>query len=442
MPRFRLIASLALATTLAGCTALLPSQTASPAASSVVATPLPTFVQSASPVVSASPPGSAAPTSTPTLEPSVSVEPSISAPPIASPSMTNPWLQLRGDRGLGHVLRLQDVTAVNGRYALVAGLGDNWFEEADTVLTSDNGIDWTQQSLPGIDTWMWLYTFVHGAPEFVVVAGDNNNATSVLDVSSDGTQWSTQAWPFDSVDVTFGEAGSSLVALADGRTWSSSNGIDWTQSADGPDDSILVDTQAGAAAISDANGSSTKPSFLTADGVNWVGFGGLADMTDTDKVIASAHTSTSTVLISARDWEFSNQRRAWTFDGHVWRRSQNAPLGARNVTSTADGFVATGICYPPGTRDPQDAEDETTIGVTWISADGDSWRLLTSDTDQWRGKEMMQVLETDSGLAGLGSDSSLSAAESASGTVWLWNGTQPISRATTVDDPRTVCGSL
>ena len=335
------------------------------------------------------------------------------------------------------------MTQIDGQYALIAGLGDNWFfEEADTVLTSDNGIDWTQQSLPAIDTWTWLSTFVHGAPEFVAVAEDNNNATSVLDVSGDGTKWSTQAWPFDSRGRDFREDGGALVALANGRTWSSSNGTDWTPSADGPDNSSLVDTQAGAAALGGANGSPTKPTFLTADGVNWVPVGSLTDMADNDRVIASAHTSASTLLISARDWEFSNQRRAWTFDGHAWRRSQNAPLGARNVTSTADGFVATGICYPPGTRDPQEAEDATTIGVTWFSADGDHWQLLTSDTDQWRGREMMQVLETPSGLVGLGSDSSLSTAEFASGTIWMWNGTQPISRATTADDPRIVCGPL
>ena len=425
MPRLRLVTSLALAATLAGCTALLPSETASPAAS-VTPSAEPTAEQP----TAAAPPSpsptfvSAPPTPTPTGTP-VAQQSTAPSPTSTTADGSVNWHELNGDRGLGDVLYVDGMTSANGRLVAVGEIGQSEFDESYVIWTSDNGTDWTAVN-PPIDNKTEFEPdvyYVTATRDGFLAGGDVvQKATSAsrgtVWLSSDGLRWDEVPVPFAPSPVY--RVGDSLaVDDFDGTVWTSDDGRQWQQhqvATTSPVDTLVQGadpllslTQAGEA----NNPVGPVTGWTTTDGVTWAPTGWTFGTASEWPVLSAASDGPNVAALLRNPKQYSNARKVWTLGNGQWASSQNSPQGAWTIAATSAGFAAVGDCTWPD-EDPDDDFDAK--GVLWTSPDGQRWSWVGSSE---RGAAAQLTIEFKGKLIGLGRDNERYYANHPAGAVWV-----------------------
>lgn len=168
--------------------------------------------------------------------------------------------------------RLQSIAFGQGRFVAVGFSG--------TVVTSEDGINWTRQATPSQDDF---YSVAFGNGQFVAVgpACGTASCSGTIMTSPDGFQWvvrphGSKIWGLNA--IAFGKG--QFVAVCGGATsfiLTSTNGIDWVEHASGLQNNLTAVTFGGGQFVVGSDGGR----ILTSDdAVQWVerDFGTSADL--------------------------------------------------------------------------------------------------------------------------------------------------------------------
>lgn len=147
-----------------------------------------------------------------------------------------------GDPAPTTSLLLSSVTQANGRYVAVGARRDErvlYTPSRSVVLTSTDGATWSQASLTAKGQ---LNQVAYGNGRFLAVGGElvsraqesGFDTVSVVLTSTDGVAWSEAPSPTTATleSVAFGD-GLFVVIAADGKAFSSSDGAQWESAATG-----------------------------------------------------------------------------------------------------------------------------------------------------------------------------------------------------------------
>jgi hypothetical protein len=406
MPRLQLVTSLALAATLAGCTALLPSETASPAAS-VAPSPEPTVVQPTAAVHSSPSLAlvSAPPTTTPTFQPptatpsSTQIIPTPAPTPVAgdldlswlpdppSPRDTIDWTQVEVN-GLRDVGELDGIVEFNGRLILTGATGDPDEDTTSATWTSTNSPDWTAATINAPELGGGLTSPIPGGHGLLVT----DRVAGIL-TSYDGVTWDPVAdtdlagWVVN--DAV--RAGSSFVAFGckwpetnETMLWASTDGLEWTSV---PQAEHIAHGLITATSLSDSalafvadNNQWMEPHKIevwrSTDGYAW---SHVADLSGSDRAagIAVAMSDSGLVAVSGHYLIMGDDEEAlaWTSaGGTVWTKAPSAPWDLYALIPLGRGFVAAGGRFP--TDGTGISYEEQVTGETWITPDGARWQRI------------------------------------------------------------------
>ncbi len=160
------------------------------------------------------------------------------------------------------------VIFANGKFAILGagGVGIDSIGQADNVLTSVNGYDWTIHKLPQKKYW---YGITYGNKKFVAVSDIGNIAA----YSSDGESWLQSSLPYSSYWRSVAYGNGIFLAVTNGRSGLSAiskDGITWQTGANFP-----TSTSNGASIIFN-NGifilqQVSNQYYTTVDGSKWDG---------------------------------------------------------------------------------------------------------------------------------------------------------------------------
>lgn len=185
--------------------------------------------------------------------------------------------------GNGVFVALASATTYNNFYTsfgsqVVTSGGDNVvIDTACRVMTSNDGLTWTERVTPGLYSWSGV---TYGNSQFVAVANGNGGTTQAM-TSSDGITWTLQSTPASQSNhnwrsVTYGEG--KYVAVASGgsgslnRVMYSADGVTWTEGVTPTDPAGCVSIAYGNgifAAVATTSASGTLGAMTSTDGITW-----------------------------------------------------------------------------------------------------------------------------------------------------------------------------
>jgi hypothetical protein len=120
-----------------------------------------------------------------------------------------------------------DITYANGMFVAIGG--NNWAGNSNTnvVVTSTDGITWTQRALPSTTWWTGV---TYGNGRFVAVAGGTATSTTAAAYSTDGVTWTAATLPsaLQWTDVEYGNNLFVAIATGSNNLATSTDGINWT----------------------------------------------------------------------------------------------------------------------------------------------------------------------------------------------------------------------
>ncbi|HEY5519799.1 MAG TPA: hypothetical protein VIK08_04000 [Candidatus Limnocylindrales bacterium] len=437
MPRLHPITSLALAATLAGCTALLPSETPSPA-SSVAPSLEPTVVQPTPAVDSPTALVSAAPTATPTFQPPTATASPTQIIPTPAPTpvagdLDLSWLPDAPRRtstidwqsvdvtGLGAGV-INGIIQFGGLLVMTGAIGNADYEAMIPMAwTSTNGRDWVAAEVnvsAGVldDTVGAAMGQAVAAGPGLVSAGDQFAV-----VSPDGRHWDAiqdddlTGWSLGRLVVVNGiilcsgfnfgptdEYG--LFRSQDGEHWDPIAGNTVQHIAKGLMNLTAIDGAfvAFVAENGDPYGANGIEIWRSGDGTNWTHVNDMPDSAETEGV-AIVQGEDKFVAVSGHDL-FSGYDKevsmAWSStDGFNWTRTPGAPWGPYDLLGVGSGFVGVGGRFP--TEGTGIQYEDAVTGESWVSADGENWQKVRQPGE---GREIDLLLPLGDYIAGYGLD--------------------------------------
>jgi hypothetical protein len=327
------------------------------------------------------------------------------------------------------------------------------------VWISADGRHWGAATVPdpvkgmSLNDSLSLRSIAIGGPGLLAVGEFDDTlddtSTSVLWASVDGRSWDVVQ------DLTIaqgiglqwvGSVGGNLIAfgaISNGgvnaaQDWTSTDGLHWqvgssasaAQVADG-----LIDLESVNGALTAFVGppTDTNDHFLNGKSIevwratdvgNWQQVGTLPGSTSPEVHVAQGPLGWIATGFGAKDASVT-----WlSADGATWRAAGEAPDGAEGgLVVDASGFIATGF---RNTSQGCVAVDKDNIGETWTSADGRLWRQMPEDP-QFKGAAIQAMLIRDGTLIGIGLDWNAKATGS---VVW----TAPLPTASTAAGPTPV----
>ena len=265
--------------------------------------------------------------------------------------------------------------------------------------------------------------------------GNDSPHTNVYS-SADGDTWQQIA----SIDGVSGgdvaAAGDHLVLIASDANlerslWTSSNGNDWVRDADrsagriAAIDTTLAGSTLGFFAIVPTDAGLNL--WRSADGQAWTiatTFPGPPDFTgdaggqivagERGLVLAASFETDSNP--SDMSWGVKDMAW-WSSDGTVWESVAQPPTDVTAMVAYDDGFIAGAYAPSGGCCSGTGIWDGLGRGLTWVSGDGKSWRLVRSAG--WKNQWLHDLVIIGDTLVGLTTDP---ASESLTpGGLWLAN---------------------
>ena len=99
-----------------------------------------------------------------------------------------------------------------------------------SLYTSDNGISWTSKTLPGGGTKYWNHV-AYGNGTFVAVAGAIGNPSDIVAISNNGNDWTSQSLSISNawIDIAYGNNIFVAVASPGNNISTSPDGTNWTK---------------------------------------------------------------------------------------------------------------------------------------------------------------------------------------------------------------------
>ncbi len=348
-------------------------------------------------------------------------------PEASSGSLT--WRQLDGDRGLGDILYIQS-TATNGETLVASGIaGVTEFDSSSALWVSNDGRDWQLVTLPNIDSSLdpTIYEVAANAAGFAargnVYEPWARVGRDVVFWSADGNTWEISPTVFDTSLGQLASAENAFVlADADGVIWTSTDGHGWSPAGSIADDRPIValeSTADGLFALTQARNDDVElvgpvAVWSSADGSTWTSVSDHLGGGDWPTVSSATVGEVVALLQNEQDY-YSNENQVWHWrPDAMWRSASRAPKGVDSLFGTSAGFVGIGQCIWKGETEEYEGSDD--IGVTWTSADGDTWSYAYGTE---HGQVIQQVVEFRGELIGLGFDDQRYWADEATGAVFL-----------------------
>ena len=250
--------------------------------------------------------------------------------------------------GNGVYVGLASNTAYNlfgtsfGSTVITSGGDDVVIDTACRVMTSYDGIVWTERVVPGLFAWRGV---TYGNGKFVAVADGNGGTTQVM-TSTDGLTWTLQDSPatlsnHNWKSVTYGDG--KYVAVASGgsgslnRAMYSLDGVTWVAAVTPADPAGCVSVAYGNnlfAAVATTSSSGTKGAMTSPDGIVWTArttanddWTSIAFGNATFTAVGNSGVAANSVMIST--------------DGETWTNSSAASGNAwSSVAYGLDLFIA------------------------------------------------------------------------------------------------------